>query len=255
MNVALPALIVFFVLLPGFLFRSRLKRAERLSLDYSPFGQVVTEAVLWAAVLHAVWLTGTWITAHRTVRSDVLLKFVSSDNAMHREAIEALTADMPRVVWYFATLLMFAFVVPTLSRMAITHWRLDRQAARFSSLLRFHAAPWYYLLTGADFAASDKPDLIAVAAIVNAAGRPMLYYGIVDDFYFDPDGRLDRVVLERVMRRPLDSDKVALDGTDRLTDRFYPIDGDYFVLRYAEAITFNVEYIKLAPADPLPHDA
>jgi|SRR5581483_8276870 len=252
MNVALPALIVFFVLLPGFLFRSRFKRAERLSLDYSPFGQVVTQAVLWAAVLHAVWLAGTWLVAHRTVRADVLLKLVSSDSALHADAIQAVAADIPRVTWYFASLLVFAYVMPTVARLAIIHWRLDRQAAPLSRLLRFHAAPWYYLLTGADFAADDTPDFIAVSAIVDAAGRPMLYYGILDDFYLDQDGRLDRLVLEKAMRRPLESDKVALDGTDRLTERFYAIDGDYFVLRYAEAITLNIEYIKLAPDEAVP---
>jgi len=32
MNVALPALIVFFLLLPGFIFRTNLKRAERTSV-------------------------------------------------------------------------------------------------------------------------------------------------------------------------------------------------------------------------------
>jgi len=52
MNVALPALIVFFLLLPGFIFRTNLKRAERTSLDFSPFGQVVAEGILWASVQH-----------------------------------------------------------------------------------------------------------------------------------------------------------------------------------------------------------
>jgi len=57
MNVALPALIVFFLLLPGFIFRTNLKRAERTSLDFSPFGQVVAEGILWASVLHFFWLS------------------------------------------------------------------------------------------------------------------------------------------------------------------------------------------------------
>ncbi len=52
MNVALPTLILFVVLLPGFIFRSGLKRAERISIDFSPFGRVVAEAVLWAILLH-----------------------------------------------------------------------------------------------------------------------------------------------------------------------------------------------------------
>jgi hypothetical protein len=55
MNVALPALIAFFILLPGFIFRTNLKRAECTSLDFSPFGQIVAEAILWALVLHLIW--------------------------------------------------------------------------------------------------------------------------------------------------------------------------------------------------------
>ena len=59
MNFALPALVVFALLLPGFIARSQIKVVERQSLDYSPFGQVVTEAVVWAAALHTVWTLAT----------------------------------------------------------------------------------------------------------------------------------------------------------------------------------------------------
>ena len=49
-------------------------------------------------------------------------------------------------------------------------------------------------------------------------------------------------MLENVSRRPLTSDKRPDDH-----DRFYPIEGDYFVVRYAEAITLNVQYVNLEP--------
>lgn len=57
MNVALPAFVIFLLLLPGFIFRTQLKRAERTSLDYSPFGQVAAEAVMWALMAHLLWLS------------------------------------------------------------------------------------------------------------------------------------------------------------------------------------------------------
>lgn len=56
MNVAFPTLILFLVLLPGFLLRNGLKRAERSSVDFSPFGQVVATAVLWAVFAHLAWM-------------------------------------------------------------------------------------------------------------------------------------------------------------------------------------------------------
>ena len=34
--------------------------------------------------------------------------------------------------------------------------------------------------------------------------------------------------------------------TTSADNRFYPVDGDYFVLRYSEAITLNVVYLKFS---------
>ena len=75
----------------------------------------------------------------------------------------------------------------------------------------------------------------------------------LDDYFLDPDGRLDRLILEQVMRRPLRKDKRP-GRPEANGERFYAIDGDYFVLRYAEAITLNVEYIKLAEDAGAPSD-
>ncbi len=253
MNIALPAIIVFLTVLPGFLFRSRLKLAEQTSLDYSPFGLVVTNAFLWAIVLHGLWLlAAAWLGS--PLRADVLLQLMWSPSSRPDDGtVLAVKASAPRVLVYFATLYGFAFVVPTLARFAISHWRLDRIGARFSSVFRFHQAPWYYLLTGADFETGEQPDFIQIAAIVDAAGTPTLYVGVLIDFFFDPDGQLDRVVLTNVQRRTFSRDKTAAGSLDEEERRFYPIAGDYFVIRYAEAITFNVQYVKLRPTGDDPN--
>lgn len=246
MSVALPAFIAFLILLPGFVFRSRFKRAERSSLDYSPFGQVVTEGVLWACLLHAVWLSGSHVLLGRDLRADALLNLLSSsDTASHAMAVETVAAHVSWVASYFGSLLATAFVLPTIARHAIIRFRLDRADARLSPLLRFHGAPWYYLLTGADFSEQEKPDLIAVSAVVNVSGTALLYTGILDDFFLDEQGKLDRVVLQQVMRRPLHADKAAGEPDEEANpERFYPVEGDSFVLRYTEAITLNIQYIK-----------
>ena len=244
MNIALPAILVFLIVLPGFLFRSRLKRAELTSLDYSPFGRVVTGAFLWAVALHCLWLSlAAWLGS--PLRSDVLLRLLWLPSTHSDETVAAVQASATRILVYFATLYAFAFVVPTGLRVAISHWRLDRDGTALSSIFRFHEAPWYYLLTGADFEKHDQPDYIQVAAIVDAAGTPTLYVGVLSQFFFDPAGQLDRVVLTNVQRRELASDRSADSGVADRPRRFYEIVGDYFVIRYAEAITFNVQYVKL----------
>ncbi|SFH96098.1 hypothetical protein SAMN04515618_106196 [Collimonas sp. OK307] len=246
MNVALPALIVFLLLLPGFIARSRFKRAERISLDYSPFGQIVTEAMLWNCVFHPLWLLGAAVLFGHVLQPLLLLELLSSDPASQARAIQGIARQFSWICAYFLSLYAGAWVVPNCFRLAITRFRLDRSGAGwFVPWLRFNQAPWYYLLTGADFDQDQQPDLIAVSAIVNVAGQAVLFTGILDDFFVDASGSLDRLILSQVMRRPLVADKEDSSTVADDLARFYGVDGDYFVLRYSEAITLNIEYIKV----------
>lgn len=246
MNIALPALVVFVLLLPGFIARSRIKRAERLSLDYSPFGQIVTEAVVWSVALHLLWTTLTGLLAGRVIHATTLLRLFSTDPASQTQALSATAAEAGSVTLYFASLLAFAHVAPWLIRRVVEQFRLDRFNSPVSPLFRFSGAPWYYLFSGADFPEEEVPDFVSVSAIVNVAGEPFLYMGLLDDYFMNHDGELDRLVLQQVMRRPMAKDK-ALNHVSGDMSRFYPVDGDYFVLRYAECTTLNIEYIKLKP--------
>lgn len=247
MNFALPAILTFLVVLPGFLFRSRLKLAEQTSLDYSPFGRVVGSGVAWALALHGAWLFVAYVLGW-TVRPEAFLGLLSSSPSLQTQAIAAVSASALRVTLYFVSLYAFVLAVPTALRLAISHWRLDRAGAPLSSLFRFYEAPWYYLLTGADF--DDPPGGVSVAAVVNVGGQPYLYVGILVNFFFDPEGQLDRLVLESVARRPLSRDRSR--GDDIVADesrRFYDIEGTYFVLRYSEIVTLNVKYFRLDVVD------
>lgn len=248
MNIALPAFIAFLLLLPGFILRTRLKRAERTSLDFSPFGQVVAEAVLWAFFAHLVWLTLSFILFGQRFDPVVLMQLLSSASPAQAEATVQVGRHFEWVAAYFASMLAASFAVPSLLRAVISRYRLDREAHRLGHVFRFHDAPWYYLLTGADFAREDEPDLIMVSAIVEVGKEPVLYVGVLDDFFFTSDGKLDRLVLQGVARRPLSADKTKNDSD---AQRFYEIDGDSFVLRYSEAKTLNVQYIKLTPENVL----
>lgn len=241
MNLALPALVVFLLLLPGAIARSRIKLVERLSLDYSPLGQVVAETVVWSAALHALWLGAVYLFRGQVLHTDVLLRLLSAEQAAQTRALDAVAAQAGAVAAYGSSLLAAAYLAPLLLRLAIVRWRLDEQNAWCSPLLRFNQAPWYYLLSGADFPRDRAPDFITVSALVDIGGEAILFTGLLQNFYLDPEGQLDRVVLSQVMRRPLAADK----GSTGEAQRFYPVDGDYFVLRYCDAITLNVEYITL----------
>lgn len=265
MNVALPALVIFALVLPGFIFRDRFKRNEKTALDYAPFGRVVAEAVIWAVVLHFIWLLMAWQLRGQVLNLEAVMGLLSSNSEDQSRAIKFIHQRAGSLAQYFLSLLFACLVVPTLLRKFITLSRLDRYDAVLAPFVRFHDAPWYYLLTGADFRKADLPDYINVSAIVNIAGTPFLFQGMLDDFFFSSDGQLDRLVLENVSRRLLSNDKTVprapLTSDAHLTaveaaglqdahtpgedQRFYPVDGDYFVLRMSEAITLNVQYVKL----------
>lgn len=256
MNVALPALVVFLCLLPGFIFRSRLKRVESTSLDYSPFGRIVSEGVLWAGVLHAVWIA--LCPAFGDVADlSIALKLLSSNLDVHGKALNAVATQIPRIASYFVSLYAGAYVVPSVVRWLITKYRLDRYDGDWSWLFRFNDAPWYYLLTGADFDEDDEPDFIEATAIVNVAGEPYLFKGVLDRFYFKSDGTLDRLVLENTTRRKLNEDKgPRRRRSAALADAgFSAIEGDSFVIQYDQVVTLNIQYKKIdlaSAAVPMP---
>lgn len=88
-----------------------------------------------------------------------------------------------------------------------------------------------------------------ISAIVEVAKEGVLYVGVLDDFFFDADGKLDRLILQGVARRPLSADKSKNETDAEVANRFYEIDGDSFVLRYEDVKTLNVQYVKLTADD------
>lgn len=98
--------------------------------------------------------------------------------------------------------------------------------------------------------------LISVSAIVEVAGQAYLYHGFLDEYFTDKDGQLDRIVLTATERRRIEQDRAIEKpiqsagenepdvGPQDVAVRFYPITGDYFVLRYSEIITLNIHYYR-----------
>lgn len=262
MNVALPAVLLFLVVLPGFIARARYKRVEQVSLDYSPFGEAAASAVVCAGLLHAAWLTIAYFGWDRVLDLQVLIGLLSPSPALQELAARRVAADQAAVIAYFSSILLLPYFLAPAFRALIARLHLDR--GRLAPLFKFHRAPWYYLFTAAD--AAQPPDLVMVAAIVDIGKQPYLYQGVLSEYFLAPDGSLDRMVLRNVQRRRLEQDKPAgpglagrpgapdgdtpaqPEGNAASGERFYSIDGTYFVLRYAEVVTLNVWHVVLEDA-------
>lgn len=240
MNIALPAVVIFLLVIPGFLFRAGLKRADRETLDYSPFGRVVGQAFSWALLLHGLWLLMAWLAFGRPLDVRILAHLLAAEPQAQARSIAALSSDIPWVLLYFVPLYVCCWAVPPIIREYIVKHRLDRAGAFFSRWLRFDDAPWYYLLHGADL--ERKPFLIYVSAIVELGGKPTLYDGVLLDYVVDSDGKLDRLILQAASRWDLaDFDGAPDKATQRL--RRHEIFGHYFILSYDETLTLNIRYV------------
>lgn len=239
MEIALPAIIIFLLVSPGFIFRAQFKKAERETFDYSPFGRVVGQAFLWTLVLHVLWLTLMWLIFNYTFDIKTLLRLLSST---HQEtSFDAISNDALRITSYFSSLYFFCWAAPPLLRMQIVKYRLDREGSRLSWLTRMDA-PWYYLLQGANL--PKKPAAVSVSAIVDAGGKAILYHGVLVDFIVDRHtGELNRLVLSGTFRWELEKFDQAKTVEDKMKIS-ETIDGHYFVISYDETITLNIKYLK-----------
>ena len=242
MTLALPALLLLLACWPGWIARACIRRVGGHAPDGATRPQAWTEALLWAAGLHAGLIGGSALLGWPLLPAGDLLQLLSPEPARQAGAWTALAAHGAGLGAYAAVVLGLASVGPWALRRLVTRYRLDRSRSAVGTLLRPAQAHWYYLLSGADFAADALPDLIAVTTVVDVAGQPWLYKGVLDEYFIDRHGQLDRLILQQVVRRPLDAQATP---QTRPQDRFERIDGDCVVLRHGEITTLQVDYIRL----------
>lgn len=240
MEIALPGMIIFLIITPGFIFRAQFKRAERETFDYSPFGRVVGQAFFWVVILHGIWLAITHWLFKQDLNPELLLKLLSKADT---DTIKIVSQDKINITKYFLSLYFFCWIFPPIFRREIVRLRLDRASYFWSWMLRFDA-PWYYLLHGAD--QEKEPDLIFVSAIVEVGNRSILYRGVLVDFIVNRNtGELDRLILRGVYRWEVTSlDKARTEIA--IMKNCLHIASDSFVISYDETVTLSIDYIYLS---------
>lgn len=242
MNIAFPALVVFLIILPGSIFHLAFKSTEKTVVDQTPFAATFVKWIVLAGLLHLVWVAAAGAIGFPVDFNTLLMLLASPqrENSMVL-AIESAARHFEKILTYFMTLFAFAAVLGYLLKVSVVKYRLDMTPIIGPFL--GSDTPWYYLFTAhnEDF----EVDGVVISAIVEIEKTGYIYTGLLKEYFCAPDGTLDRLVLEMTMRRPLSAD--VLDGpvTEDKFARFYRIEGDYFVLRYAEITTLNIEFLKV----------
>lgn len=264
MNLAFSALVLFLLLLPGFILHYTYSRGVwrwNSPVSFQRYTDQITFAIVSAIVIHSIStlilsslfnVTFDWTSILR-----LLLNTYGNDDQFYPETIQAIGGNLDRIMLYLISLYILAGSLGFAAHWTVRKLKLDRRYKFF----RFENE-WYYLLSGEalEFPESNVPEedipekedeLNAfLATVVQHQDGSYLYLGIVQDFSYDTNGQLSHVILTSVLRRPLAKDResdqpqqpVVLYESD---PRYYPIAGDYLHISYPDMRTINIQYFLL----------
>ncbi len=258
MEFAVSALFLLVLLLPGFILQTSYTKGFwrwNSPTTTRPITEQIPTGIVTASVLHIIWASAcAWLgyPINLSALTMFLLGAYGHDEEFFRTTLNSLTDHPYKVFIYFISLYMGSAFLGYLSHFLVRKWKLDRR----TRILRFNNE-WFYLLSGEITQFKEFPedlgkvDGVYLTTIVHHSGKDYLYRGIVADFFFDKSGNLDRVLLTLAHRRDLSADR-ELDqefGQDEVDNRYYNVEGDYFILRYSEMSTINLAYFFVEKED------
>lgn len=277
MEFAISALFLLILLLPGFILHAAYTKGFwrwNSPTTTKSLTEQIPSSFVEAAVLHFVWVIVCSWFGYAINLSAVLMLLLGSyghDEKYFETALNSLTDNSHKVFGYFISLYIGSALFGYASHYLVRKFKLDRK----TRILRFNNE-WFYLLSGeitefkestespsnvegnlfrricrrikaAVISFTENPasvDGVYLTSIVHHNDKDYLYRGIVADFFFDKLGNLDRVLLKLAHRRELSDDRKSDQEYNReeIDGRYYNIEGDYFILRYSEMSTINLDY-------------
>ncbi len=183
MNIAFPAIFIFFLILPGFIFQSRFRQSEKTNLDHKPFAETTALSVLVAMCLHLIWASLAKLCGY-TIDFQTSFSLLMSHSGTSLEAASSSAMRHPLAIFsYHFSLLLFSWVSGDRLNKWVTTHHWDKTEP-LKSIFRFDT-PWYNLFTIDDQAF----DGVYVSAIVPINKEiTFLYTGILSDYYLNDVG-------------------------------------------------------------------
>jgi len=145
MNIALSTLILFFLILPGVIFR-RLYYSEEFSKQYfkTSFFSIFISSFLPSIAIHGLWLLLIAPLFNYKINFHVLFNLFSENPSI--TSINNIQKYFTPIISYHLTLLVFAGFMGFIVKQFIRFNKFDRKY----KLLRFQNS-WHYILTGEFF--------------------------------------------------------------------------------------------------------
>lgn len=263
MNIAFPAVAILLLTFPGILFIYSYRRGFwRTPVSLGPLQDELGKGIIAALIINVIVANGVEAISGWAVDYQALVTVLSGSSSVseptHSTHMNALAGYSNQVAAYFIVVNLLGTACGFALHIFVRWLKLD---LRFDHL-RFNNE-WYYLFQG-EARVFDVPQkqrarstitellsheigFVFISAVVEQSGASYLYWGVLSEYYFTKEGDLDRLVLREVQRRVITddekqppSDQQVVDPVDN--DQFYPIRGDYLVLRYADIKNLNIDY-------------
>lgn len=238
-GLVLSALVLFCLLIPGFIFQFRYYRSAAEKWTTSDNINTTTPralliAVLFSLPMHAVWgfliswIDSFWIPIGRINFNDLIL--LLTGNVLPNGSSTFLQLNhllLWKITAYLSSQAWVAFLLGNLAATTAESIGWNKLVA-----LGARGAFWHRTL---GFPESD-PDGIVVSLAVPVCGTTYLYYGLLHEYELDVDGNLQRVVLQAAGRRAL--------AADKNTEPYF-IPGEYFIVNCRNVDTVDIDYFWL----------
>jgi len=234
MNIAFPAFFILVLIIPGFIFQNSYEKVENTSIEKKPFDVSSSLAFFYALILHVFLIAVVVGLFNHEINYDVCIKLLTGSKSISATDLSVISGNVSKIILYFSSSFLLAYVFGKFFQKLIFYFNPYK-----SSKYAFDT-PWYYELTG-KLSETQDAQLIKLSCLVESKNTAFLYYGVLEDFYLDSDGQLNRVVLSGAMRRPIESDDAKT--TSPASARFYEIKGDRLILKYEDIKNINIEYL------------
>ncbi len=222
MNVAFGTLLILIFLSPGFVCRYAFLKGPYSRKNFRPS---LSDEVFWSVIpaffIHLLAILFLQLIGIQPAIKDLYLMVIGNPGINFQLVKEGLGLFLI----YSASLLFLSYLAGASARLIVTHYNIDLKY----NILKVNNE-WYYLFSGK--LAESEVDLIQLDVLVHSDKGTTLYSGILEDYFLNKTGGIDRLYMIKVYR-----------------DTKYEMPGDFFVIFGKDILNINLTYFKLKEED------
>ena len=239
MQLALGAIILLIILLPGISFRKGYFSGE-FSNQYTirDFFQLFINTLFPSLIFYLIFLPIIYFFAKYYYDLTVLLGLISSNQIIIENSLSKIDQYKFQIITFQAFINFIAFVIGICLRNLVLTYSFDAK----DKFLRYKNV-WHYLLTGKFFLFRrsqiklnrdriEDVDITYINVIVVVGKETFNYSGTLVDYELSEAGALNLIYIKNAQRKPIEE------------EHFKNVEGHILVLKYENIINLNLTFIQ-----------